>query len=235
MEQSSAESAPLLSAMAWVEKNKKQVLYGVIAVAVAGFVVAYLRWSGQMQEVEAGQALSETMFKRNQPGGVSAEALLKVATAFPKTAAGEQALLLAGNESFTAGKYAEAQGIFERFQTEYAASQLAAQAIYGAGTALAAQGKWDGAMTAFKKCVDQHAQSALATHAKFSLATAYEQLGKADLAFPLYQDILRAGAPPSIRNEAMQRFEALQPQFAPPVVIPAMPTNAVAPTNSAKP
>jgi TolA-binding protein len=235
MEQSSAESAPLLSALAWVENNKKQVLYGVIAVAVAGFVVAYLRWSSQAQAIEAGQALSEAMFKGNQAGGVPAEALLKVATTFPKTAAGEQALLLAGNESFAAGKFAEAQGIFERFQNEYAASKLAAQAIYGAGAALAAQGKWEGAMTAFKRCVEQYSQSAPATHAKFSLATAYEQLGKADLAFPLYQDILRAGAPQSIRNEAMQRFEALQPQFAAPIAPPVATPNVAAPTNSAKP
>ena len=213
MEQTTTEAPVLLNALAWIDKNRKQVILGVIVLALVGSVVGYLKWSAREKELAAGRDLSQAIFSSRQAGQNASEAMLRVAAANPKTAAGEQALLLAGNEQFNAGKYAEAQATFERFRSDYPGSKMVAQAIYGAGTALIAQGKRDEAISAFKDCVDRYPTAPIAAHAKFALASEYEKQNKSDLALPLYQEILQQGTGGSVVNEAAQRAQALLPNI----------------------
>jgi len=225
MEQSNAESPSLLTAWAWVEQKKKPLAYAAVAVALVALVAAYLSWSARESRAAAGQALSKALFSRDASGN-NAATLLKVASAHANTPAAEQALLLAADEQYKAGKFAEAQSTFEKLRAQHPESQFVPQALLGAGTALMAQGKADEAVRTFKECVDRYPLAPVAAHAKFNLANAYEQVGKGDLAYPLYEQVIRDTFAPSIRNEALQRYTELQPKFAPaPAVSEAASTN----------
>lgn len=228
MEQNTAESPILFTLWAWAEKNKKQLIYAAVGLGVAGVVIAYQMHARTEKRIAAGKNLSQTIFtEMGRPDvAATADALLKVAAANAGTPAGAQALLLGANSLFNAGKYADAQAAFERFQKENAGDVLVAQAIYGAGTALAAQGKQDEATRAYKQVVDQHSKAAVAKQAKFALANAYEVQGKPELALPLYQDVMRDGMAGSLGNEAAQRAEILQSTLLPS--LPAPDTNAAA-------
>lgn len=225
MEQNTAEIPVLLNLLAWAEKNKRQLIFGVAGLTLVGCVIAYLSHAQSEKQIAAGKELSQTIFKEmGRPDvGATAETLLKVAAANAGTTAGAQALLLGANSLFHAGKFAESQAAFERFRKENAGSVLVPQAIYGAGTALAAQLKWDEAARCFKEVVDLYSKSAVVTQAKFALANAYETQGKGDLALPLYQEVMRAGMAGSLANEAAQRAEVLSAKLL-PAVSPA--TNA---------
>lgn len=230
MEQNTAETPILLNALAWADKNRKQLIYAVAGLGVVGLVIGYMTWSKAEKEVIAGKDLSQVVYGQVGRGdaAAAADALLKVAANYSGTPAGAQALLLGANSFFNAGKYADAQAAFERFRKEYPRDALVAQAIYGAGTAFAAQGKWDEATRLYKEAVDLHPKAPVAKQAKFALASAYETQGKADLALSLYQDILRDGTGGSLANEAAQRAEALFAKMPPP---PSNPPSSA--TNSA--
>ena len=59
MEQANVDTPSFLSTLAWAEKNKKQLLYGAVALVLVGFVVAYLRWSSREQEAAAGREVAD--------------------------------------------------------------------------------------------------------------------------------------------------------------------------------
>jgi len=238
MENNIVETPVLFQAFAWVEKNRKQVIYGVAALAIAGMAIGYVVWSNKEKELAAGQALSRAFFEQvtgRADAASSADALLKVAAANGGTPAGAQALLLAGSGLFNSGKYAEAQGVFERFGREYPGNQLAAQAIYGAGVSLAAQGKFDEAARAYKDSADRFPQSPVATHAQYSLATVLAAQGKADQALALYEKVAGAAAGNSLGNEAGLRAEELRAKLPPIPAVTAPVTTGVSTGSVVKP
>ena len=69
MEQNIAESHHLLHAWAWVEKNRKQVIIGVSAVAVVGLIIGYSSYARAAKEAAAGEALSQALFNGGAPNG----------------------------------------------------------------------------------------------------------------------------------------------------------------------
>lgn len=213
MEQNVSETPLLLHTWAWIEKNRKLVIIGVVALGVIVAAVAYSNWASRQKRIAAGQAVSQAAFamENRQNGQSPAQALLQVAAAHSGSDAGAQALLLAANEQFNRSNYAEAHSTFERFISDYGTHRQIAQALYGSGTALAAQGKLDEAVPRYKECVERYSTSPIAVYAKFSLARAYEKQGKSDLALSLYQEILREGQGRSVMNEAAERVEALMP------------------------
>ncbi len=233
MEQNIVEAPILFNAWAWAEKNKKQLIYGAIGLAVAGLVIGYAVWSRGEKEAAAGKELSQAIYGQmgRANNAETAEALLKVAANHAGTPAAAQALLLGANNLFTAAKYPEAQAAFERFQKEYPQDSLVAQAVYGAGTTLAAQGKWDDATRVMKEAVDKYPNAPIAKQAKFALGHAYEMQGKFDLALPLYEDVLRSGGNGLVVNEAAERAEVLRAKL-PPVVLGIDATPSAVATNA---
>jgi outer membrane protein assembly factor BamD (BamD/ComL family) len=232
MEQNTVETPTLLNALAWADKNRKQLIYAVAGLGVVGLVIGYMTWARGEKEEAAGKDLSQAIYNQMGRGdfGTAADSLLKVAANYNGTPAGAQALLLAANSQFNAGKFADAQATFERFRKDYPGDALVAQAIYGAGIALAAQGKGDEATRLYKEAVDLHPKAPVAKQAKFALASAYEAQGKADQALTLYQDILRDGMGGSLVNEAAQRAEALHAKLTPPPSPSAGAVTNLAPT-----
>lgn len=238
MEQNIIETPFLFQAWAWVEKNRKQVIYGVVAVVVAGLAVAYLSWSKKEKELAASQALSRAFYEQATgriDAATAADTLLKVAAGNGGTQAGAQALIFAGTGLFNTGKYAEAQAAFERFGREYSGNPLAAQAIYGVAAALSAQGKSDEAARAYKESADRFPLSPVANQAQYSLAVTLAAQGKLAEALPLYEKVAGAAMGNSLGNEAALRAEELRVQL-PPIPLESAPTPSVVPTNSpAKP
>jgi len=233
MEQNIVESPFMFQAWAWVEKNRKQLIIGVVVVIVAGLAIGYLTWSRKAQELAAGQALSRALYEQatgKADAGFTAEALLKLSAANNGTQAGAQALMLAASGLFNSGKYPEAQAAFEKFGREYAGNRLAAQALYGIGATLAAQGKLDEAARAYKDSADRFPQSPVANQAQFSLAATLVAQGKLAEALPLYEKVGMTAQGSSLGNEAMLRAEELSAKLPPvrEVVAPVATTNAPA-------
>ena len=223
METNIEESPAIFNAMAWLEKNKKQVVFGLLGVGVIAVVVASSNASKQEKEEKAAQELSRAMLSpllNRTSQANAAEGLLKVATASSGTQAGQQALLLAGGALYSSGKFAEAQATFERFGHEHSGSELAPQALYGVGAALAGQGKLDEAGKSYKEVVDRYPNSSVANQARYSLAGVLNTQGKLEQAVVLYDEVARADAGSSLGNEAAQRADELRAKL-PAVVAPA--------------
>lgn len=237
MEQNIVESPALFNAWAWVEKNRKQVILGVSAVAVVGLIIGYSSYARSAKEQAAGQALSQAFFtglaSRTPSGDVGAQ-LLKVATDNSGTQPGAQALLLAGGVLFNSGKFAEAQAAFDRFAQENAGNPLAAQAYYGSGVSLAAQGKPTEAVQAFKSAADRFPNSPVAALARYSQAAALASQSQWADAVALYEEVSRTAAGTSLGNEAALRADELRVKLPPPAIVPAAATTS-APASNAVP
>ncbi len=224
------ESPAIFNLMAWIEKNKKQVVFGLIALVVIAIGIASNNASKREKEQKAGQELSRALLSpllNRTSQAESADGLLKVASANGGTQAGQQALLLAGGALYGGGKFAEAQAAFERFGREHSSSELAPQAVYGIGAALAAQGKLDEAGKSFKDVVDRYPNSQVAKQARYSLAGVLNTQGKLEQAATLYEEVARSDAGSSLGNEAAQRADEIRAKL--PAVVPPAP---VAATNS---
>ena len=226
------ETPAIFNAMAWLEKNKKQVVFGLIGVAVIAVIVASSNASKRQKEENAGQELSRALLSpllNRTSQADSADGFLKIASANAGTQAGQQALLLAGGALYGGGKFAEAQAAFERFAREHSGSELAPQALYGVGAALAAQGKLDEAGKSYKESVDRYPNSQVAKQARYSLAGVLNTQGKLEQAATLYEEVARADQGSSLGNEAAQRADEIRaklPAIVPPA--PAVATNTPA-------
>lgn len=226
MESDIIHTGQMYSLLGWLDKNRRQILSGIVAVIIIGIIVAFVVWRKGEQEAAAGEALSAALMPVNPTAAVSSSALLKVATDHAGTVAGARALLVAAGELFAEGKAAEAQMQFERYRTEYSESPLVAQANLGLAASLAAQGKTNEAVTAFKSVADRN-RSGTASAAKLSLARIYEAQGKLEAARDLYLDLVRDPAE-MVRSEAGAHLGELFQQH--PSLRPAVPgsvTNAV--------
>ena len=225
MEQNIAESPHLLNAWVWVEKNRKQVLFGVGAVAAVGLIIGYTAWARAAKEEAAGQALSAALFSglaNRTPGADAGAQLLKVASENSGTQSAGQAWLLAGGVLFNGGTYAEAQSAFDQFVRDNTGSPLAAQAFYGSGAALAAQGKLTEAAQAYKSVTDRFPNSPVASQARYSQAAALAAQSQWTDAVALYEEVARSAAGSSLGNEAALRADELRAKLPPQQILPAV-------------
>jgi tetratricopeptide (TPR) repeat protein len=215
-------------AYAWVDKNRKQVAWGAAIAVGLGLVVVFVLWQQREKAVAAGEAFSAVAVPQlmGPPSATSPDAYLKVATDYPQSAAGANAVLLAAGGYYVQGKYDEAKAQFERFQRDYAGSPLSGQARLGVAACLDAQGKTNEATAAYKDLVDRHPNESVIPQAKFALARLYEAQGKFEQAKVLFEDVAR-NPMGSIGSEAGIRLEELMqqhPELAPKPATPVTPT-----------
>src|SRR6185312_9833849 len=121
MESDLTESALFYKLWAWGDKNRKQLLYGLIALVVVGAIVAFYLAHAHEKQKDANGALAaitgQTAFT---PGGQpNPDGFLKVNSDYPDTDAGQRALLLAAGDLFTQGKYDVAMAQFSKFIKDY--------------------------------------------------------------------------------------------------------------------
>lgn len=246
MESDVTQSAAWYKFLAWLEVNKKQVIYGLVGAMVVGLAVWYFVWNSEQKRIAAGEAFSEVfvpLATGATPKTQASANYLKVANEYSSTKAGERAQLLAAVNLFGDGKFPEAQAQFERFVRENRESALAGQAQFGIAASLDAQGKTNEAATAYKALIDRRSAESVIPQAKFALARLYEAQGNPEAAYQLFEGLAMDERFSSIGSEAGMRAEELRtkhPELAPKPEAPApgglnMPiviTNTVSPAGT---
>jgi TolA-binding protein len=215
--------------LTWFERNKRQVLWGVVAIAVIGAVAGIYFWQQNEVQTNASHALSK-ISSDSLMGGArteTTEAILKVATDYAGTDAARRALLLAAGNYFAEGKYKESQAQFERFLRDYRESPFAAQALFGVAACKDAQGLTPEALAAYKDIVDHHPSDSVAPQARFALGRMYEVQNKLELARDLYQQVAQMDREGQLGSEAGMRLAELYAKN--PSLVPARPASAASP------
>lgn len=227
--ESTVEQLPVShKAWAWFEANKKQVLWGAAILLIAGLIVSFFLYRQNETEAAASQAISQvSMPQLMGTGGAAstAEAYLKVAATYPKTRAGERAVLLAAGSLFGEGKYPEAKAQFERFRREHPGSAFVGEAMLGIGACLESQGQSREAMAAYKELVDRRPGDSALSQARFALGRLHEAQNEPEQARKFFEDVERTDAYGSLGDEARMRLEELK-QKHPKLFAPAAPPPA---------
>ncbi len=224
---SDAAQLPLSDRLqAWFETNKKQALWGGVAIVAAGFVVGFMMWRKSEKEIEGGEALSAVSVPYaagiNRSGNAS-DAYLKVARDYSGTKAAIRALLLAAADDYNQGRFDQARTKFEQFRREHGDSPLAGQAMLGAAASLEAQSKSSEAAAAYKDLIEHRPSDTSVPQAKFALANLLEHDNKPEQAFSYFEDIVRNEPYGSLGSEAGMRAEELKqkyPNLVPPAPAP---------------
>lgn len=242
--------------LAWLAVNKKKVLLGAIALAVLASALSIYQWSRAQAEVAASAALlgiERPVARGDDAKGPGAQAYLQVATAHPATSAGAQALLLAAEELFKEGKYAEAKGQFESFLRDYGENQFAAAAALGLAACLDSQDKTNEALAAYQDVVARYPNSAVAGQVKLALARLYEAKNEPAQAMKIYEELTRPNASSIWGSEAARHREDLlsrhpelvktnepppavtTPALTAPGTVPPLTVTNLPPSNTPKP
>lgn len=211
MESDLTESALFYKLWAWGDKNRKQLLYGLIALAVVGVIVAFWLSHAQEKQKDANAALagltSQTI--TSPSAEPSADALLKVNSDYPDTDAGQRALLLAAGNLFAAGKYDVAKAQFQKFLQQYNNSPLAGQAALGIASCYDATGNTNDALSGYQGVVDRYPNQNVVAQAKLRLGILQEAQGKYHDARSTLEEVARAFQGSIIGSEAMTRLQEL--------------------------
>ena len=208
MESDVTQSALFYKLWAWGDKNKKQLLRGLIGLALVGVVAAF--WLAHKNETQndANYALSKVMNPAGTPITPSADSLLKVASDYPGTDASQRALLLAAGDLFASGKYDVAQAQFQKFVQENNGSPLVSQAALGIAACYDAQGKTNDAVSAYENVVNRYQGQNVVPQAKLGLGRLQEAQGKFKEARTSYEELTRS-YPGTISSEAALRLQEL--------------------------
>jgi len=231
-------STRLIEFLAWVEVNKKKLMIGAAAVAVAVAAYSIYQWHRNQAEAEATGALYKILTPASQterPGGPGAQAFLQVASTHPGTSAGAQALLFGAEALFRENKFAETKTQFENFLRTYPDHPMAPTAAFGIAACLDAMDKTNEALAAHQDVVSRYAGSVVASQAKLGLARLYETKGDLAQALRIYEELARPTASSAWGAEASARREQLlqhHPELArtnpPAPVFPSALSNAPA-------
>lgn len=210
-----AQADPLADFLIWLDRNKKQVGYSLIAVAVIGAAVGLYVWHKGEKETEANAALFAlpsgfTQSRNQQPA--NGEAFLKVADDYSGTSVAERAELMGAGVLFSSGKYKEAQAAFEKFLNDHpeAPNALRAQASFGVASSLDALGNIDQAVAKYQAVEQQFRGENVVPLAALARGRILEMQNKSEEALKVYQNLESSSSPTDPwRTEAIDRREKL--------------------------
>jgi predicted negative regulator of RcsB-dependent stress response len=241
------ESELFYKLWAWGDKNKKQLLYALIALVVVGIVLAFYLAHKTESQNDANYALSK-LTSRVAPNAPepTPDALLKIASDYPDTDAAQRALLLSAADLFAAGKYDVAQAQFQKFVKDYNSSPFAAQAALGIAACYDAEGKTNDAVSGYDAVISRYSGQNVVPQARLGMARLLEAQGKLKEARSELEELARS-YPGTINSEAVTRLQELDaahpelkqttalPQTIAPIENPAAATATPAPKATAAP
>lgn len=206
--------------LTWFEQNKKQVLWGAVAVVLIGFAAGVYFWKQSQTQEDASENLSRIMGNAQLAGetGKPDDKLLKLAADYPGTEAAKRALILVAGDYFDTGKYKEAQAQFDHFLRDYRDSAFAVQALLGVAACKEAQGMTNEAVEAYKDIVDHHSSEGISLLARLSLGRLYQAQNKLELARDLYEQVGQSDPNGMLGSEAGMQLAELfskNPSLAP--------------------
>ena len=223
MQAQDTATAYFFKAWEWIEANLKQVVLGIVIVAVAVVLVSYYFWHQDQTEIDAGQALTQMLMSitPDQNGAQVANDYLKVAADYPGTLSGGRAQVLAATTLFDSGKFPEAQAQFQKYLDSYHDSAFGATASLGIAVSLEAQGKTEAAAAAYQRVINGYSDPNVVDPAKFALGKIDEQQGKLVEAENFFRDVARNNPNTAMGSEAAYRAYQLSAR-----------SSAAAPTNT---
>jgi predicted negative regulator of RcsB-dependent stress response len=223
MEPDITESAVFYKLWAWGDKNRKQLLYGLIVLVVVGIVVAF--WLAHKNEAQndANYALSKlvTRVSANTPEPTP-DTLLKITSDYPDTDAAQRALLLGAADLFAAGKYDVAEAQFQKFLKDYNSSPFAAQAALGVASCYDAEGKTNDAVSGYDGVINRYSGQNVVPQARLGMARLLEAQGKFKEARSELEELTHS-YPGTISSEAvtrLQELDAAHPEMKPAAPLP---------------
>ncbi len=244
MNSEETQTARVYAFLGWLDQNKKQLIYAVVAVAVVSsgwYVYDYLQAQKELKAGDALVSLNKAPEAGGKPVSPAASAYLKVAGDYPGTSAAEHALLLAAGALFTENNFKEASAKFEEFTTKYADrgdSPLLAAAALGKAACLDALKETEKAIKAYEQVISAYPNDAAAAQAKLASAFLYEVKKQPEQALKLYNELAPLEKPNVWTREVDSRREQLlikNPQLvvAKPPVLPKVTQLPVPPKASA--
>lgn len=196
----------------WFEANRKRLILAGVVALVIFFIWFFISSQRQQKELAAGQSYTklQSSLPPNPTVQQVADAYLKIANDYAGTGAAQRAQLQAAALYFSAGRYAEAQALFQKFLTSAGGSPLVAGARMGVAASLEAQGKLDAAAAEYHVVVTGSPEAVEAVAAKFAQGRVLELQGKLNEASAYYQEVTRAPLAGSMASEAAQRLASIQ-------------------------
>ena len=239
MQSEPQQSTWLYEVLAWLEFNRKLLIWacaGGLALVVAGYV--YL-WSRQVAEVHANEALlalrPRTAVDESQQPAAAAD-FLRFAEEHRSSSAAERALLLAAGELYRDGRYPEAQSAFQKALERNRRGPLAPTAALGVAASLDAQDQVDAALAAYQAVVADFPDTPASARARFALALLHESRNQPEQALKIYDELAAARKLGRASMEASVKREALlkqHPELAPTnAAVTLPPISVVADTNA---
>jgi len=243
MESDVTQSALFYKLWAWGDKNRKQLLYGLVALVVVGIIAAFWLSHASEKQIDANNALSKLTSRNGIPNAAApdADAFLKVASDYSGTDAGQRALLLGAGDLFAAGKYDVAMAQFQKFIQDYNTSPFVSQAALGIASCYDALGKTNDAVSGYQGVIDRYGTANVVPQAKLRLARLLEAQGKFKEARLQFEDLSHS-YPGTLSSEAvtlLDELNAAHPELntapAPSPAASAFPTIKATPAAPAVP
>ena len=229
MESATPPSAGVYNFLGWLETNKKRLGMAAGAILVVGTVLGFLAWRNGQREIEAELALSSikiTFIPGEMAAAGSAEELAKIAAEYPKTRAGEKALLRSASAYFDSGNFAKAGEVFDKFLRTYQESAYLPQALFGVAASLDAQGKVTEAIAKYNDFLRYSSDPAV-ERARMSLSRLYEKNNQPNQALEILTKSTNPQAGSTASPEAQERIRELFTKY--PSLMPSNPAPANVP------
>ncbi len=211
MESQDVSTEVLIKFWPWLEANRKRLIIVGTGAAVVLLVWYFYTTRREQKAVDAGVAYTQLQLSlpANPTPQQVADAFLKLAGQYAGTLAADRAQLQAAAALFEAGRYADAQVLFQKFLNTNDGSPLAAAAQLGEAASLEAAGKLADAATAYLAVVKSHPESNEALSAKFALGRVLEAQGQLTEATSYYQEVARAPLAGTLGSEAGLRLSQI--------------------------
>lgn len=195
-----------------IEANKNRIIAvtGVVLAAIAIFF--FISWRHDENRINAGDALTQMLITvpPNADPSQFAQGYLEIANDYSGTPAGTRAMIQGAAVLFSEGKYADAQGYFQRYLDEHPDDEFSGIAALGVAKCQEAEGKINDAEGTYQHITQDSSDEQSVNQARFSLARLNMQQGKFTEALQGFQQVISMDPYGMLGNEARQYAVELQ-------------------------